>query len=228
MQTVIPAWNSKGNEGIKHRLLKSACLSYLETDTSEKQFEDGIADVLYGDTIIECLSNPTKADIALKLDQYKSRNLIIAVPSDTDPKLFEEFNAVVWFVNLTNGLVTEKRFKPSPASLLRMLFELSNRQGDEAVSGLSYIQPQPQKIVAKRRIYKVGRASKSKVLALPPTLKTGDTATMAIGRLLIMDPFGKTPEEELLELLEKVVEPAYWERVKKKDKDETEKATAKE
>jgi len=59
-------------------------------------------------------------------------------------------------------------------------------------------------VKGRRRIYKSGG---SKVMTLFRDLATGKEATVAANRLLIADPSGEIPEDELHDFLEKEVEP---------------------
>jgi len=124
MQTPLSVWHYGGNESLTHKLLKSACLLYLEAGSVEKSFENGIADVLHGGTVIECLSRPTQPLVLDKLKKYRSRRLIFAVPRDTPPKIFEGLGTTVWFVDLPSGTIIENKFKESPEYLLGMFMEL--------------------------------------------------------------------------------------------------------
>jgi len=66
----------------------------------------------------------------------------------------------------------------------------------------------------KRTILKIGKYSNA--ITIPSKLKTGDTATLAANRLIILDPRGEIPEDDLLEFLERFVEPNFWPWIKKK------------
>ena len=90
MQTALSVWKNRG-ESLTHRLLKSACLQHIGSGKVEEPFEDGIADVLYTDTVIECLSKPTLSMVLDKIKKYRSRYLIFIVPKNTPRDIFEGF-----------------------------------------------------------------------------------------------------------------------------------------
>lgn len=56
----------------------------------------------------------------------------------------------------------------------------------------------------------------SKALVLPAKLKTGKESTLAANRLILVDPRGEIDEEDLLEFLERYIEPKFWPWVKEK------------
>lgn len=64
-------------------------------------------------------------------------------------------------------------------------------------------------IRARRKVYRMGN---SKSLSIPPELVTGKEHTMAADRILIADPRGEIPEDELHDFLEEVVEPLFRQR----------------
>jgi len=64
----------------------------------------------------------------------------------------------------------------------------------------------------RRKVIKTGKYSKCVVI--PAQIKTGKTITMAGGRLILIDPRGEIPEDQLLDLLEKFVEPQVWRLLK--------------
>jgi hypothetical protein len=162
MQTVLSAWYNK-KEGLTHRLLKSTCLSYLKGGEAEVRFEDGIADILYNDTVIECLSKPTRSDIAYKIERYKSRKLIIAVPADTPEEIFEGFDVTVWFVDPYKGAIVEKRFKPSPEYLLGAFIKQVERTIRVAIAESRAKQCEAiadkEVVIARRKIWLQGEHS---------------------------------------------------------------------
>lgn len=60
----------------------------------------------------------------------------------------------------------------------------------------------------RRRLTKAGKYSK--VITLPAKLKMGEEVTLAADRLILVDPRGEIHESDLLEFLEKYVEPKFW------------------
>ena len=68
-------------------------------------------------------------------------------------------------------------------------------------------------IAKKRRNYRQGG---SVVLTLPEDMVKGELTTMAENRVILADSRGETPESDLLEFLEKVVEPRLWPWLSKK------------
>jgi len=124
MQTALSVWKNRG-ESLTHRLLKSACLQHIGSGKVEEPFEDGIADVLYTDTVIECLSKPTLSMVLDKIKKYRSRYLIFIVPKNTPRDIFEGLGTVVWFTDVYKGAITEERFEESPEHLLGLFMELN-------------------------------------------------------------------------------------------------------
>lgn len=53
-------------------------------------------------------------------------------------------------------------------------------------------------------------------LVIPAKLKTGKESTLAANRLMLVDPRGEIPEDDLLEFLEKYIEPEFWPWIAKK------------
>lgn len=47
----------------------------------------------------------------------------------------------------------------------------------------------------------------SRTLVIPAGLKTGNESTLAANRLMLVDPRGEISEDNLLEFLEKYIEP---------------------
>lgn len=66
-----------------------------------------------------------------------------------------------------------------------------------------------------RNVLKTGKYSKA--VTIPSKIKTGETATMAGNRLIIMDPRGEIHEDDLLEFLELHIEPNFWPWIKEKE-----------
>jgi hypothetical protein len=56
----------------------------------------------------------------------------------------------------------------------------------------------------------------STVLVLPAKLKKGKESTLAANRLILVDPRGEINEDDLLEFLERVVEPKLWPWIEQK------------
>ncbi|KXA89408.1 hypothetical protein AKJ57_05345 [candidate division MSBL1 archaeon SCGC-AAA259A05] len=66
-------------------------------------------------------------------------------------------------------------------------------------------------ISVRRRIRKAGSNRASSYINVPSPVKTGEEVTIAVDRILIADPLGKIPKEDLHEFMEEFVEPAFWE-----------------
>jgi hypothetical protein len=56
----------------------------------------------------------------------------------------------------------------------------------------------------------------SRALILPAILEKGVQSTFAGNRLMLVDPRGEISEEDLLEFLEKYIEPQFWPWIKEK------------
>lgn len=69
----------------------------------------------------------------------------------------------------------------------------------------------------RRRIIRTGRYSRA--ITIPAKLKIGEEATLAGDRILLIDPRGEIPEDELLEFLERIVEPELWMWLREREKD---------
>lgn len=65
-------------------------------------------------------------------------------------------------------------------------------------------------ICVRRKIRKAGTNKKSSYINVPSPVKTGKEATIAVDRILVADPRGKIPKEDLHEFMEEHVEPAFW------------------
>ena len=50
----------------------------------------------------------------------------------------------------------------------------------------------------------------SKGITLPALLTFGKTATLAANRIVVLDPRGEIPEDQLLKLLEEQIDPKLW------------------
>lgn len=62
-------------------------------------------------------------------------------------------------------------------------------------------------IKSRRRNYQLGG---SKALTYPSDVIVGEEASVAGNRLLLIDPRGEIDENDLLEFMEKYIEPAFW------------------
>lgn len=65
----------------------------------------------------------------------------------------------------------------------------------------------------------IARGPYSKALIIPAKLKTGEQSTLAANRLMLVDPRGEIPEDDLLEFLETYIEPEFWPWIAKKKKE---------
>jgi len=74
-------------------------------------------------------------------------------------------------------------------------------------------------LTAKRKVTTRGARGASKSIVIPSKLKTGTTATIAANRLMIVDPRGEIPEDQLLEFLEEHIEPKFWPWLKEKQEE---------
>jgi hypothetical protein len=72
-------------------------------------------------------------------------------------------------------------------------------------------------LATRRRVTARGAGGSSKSIVIPSKLKVGDTATIAANRLMIVDPRGEISEDDLLQFLEKFVEPQFWPWLKSKE-----------
>jgi len=66
----------------------------------------------------------------------------------------------------------------------------------------------------KRSNIKHGRYSR--VLVLPASIEMGEKSTLAANRLVLVDPRGEIHEDDLLQFLEKFVEPDFWNWIRNK------------
>lgn len=57
----------------------------------------------------------------------------------------------------------------------------------------------------------------STALILPANLEKGKESTLAANRLILVDPRGEITEDDLLEFLERYIEPAFWPWLKEKE-----------
>ena len=62
-------------------------------------------------------------------------------------------------------------------------------------------------IKGRRRNYQLGG---SKAVTYPSNVLVGEEASIAGNRLLLIDPRGEISEDDLLEFMEKHVEPVFW------------------
>lgn len=60
----------------------------------------------------------------------------------------------------------------------------------------------------KRKNIKTGKYSQAFII--PAGLKIGNSSTYAADRLIIIDPRGDIPAEQLLQFLEDHIEPGFW------------------
>jgi hypothetical protein len=65
-------------------------------------------------------------------------------------------------------------------------------------------------IATKRKVTLRGTRGASKSVVIPANIKTGQVATIAANRLVLLDPRGEIPEDDLLQFLENFVEPQFW------------------
>lgn len=72
-------------------------------------------------------------------------------------------------------------------------------------------------LATRRRVTPRGARGASRSIVIPSKLKTGQTATIAANRLMIVDPRGEISEDDLLQFLEKFVEPQFWPWLKSKE-----------
>ena len=70
----------------------------------------------------------------------------------------------------------------------------------------------------KERRSNIPHGRYSTALILPAYLKKGKESTLAANRLILVDPRGEIPEDDLLEFLEKYIEPEFWPWLKEKEK----------
>jgi len=71
-------------------------------------------------------------------------------------------------------------------------------------------------LATRRRVTPRGAQGASRSVVIPSKLKTGETATIAANRLMIIDPRGEINENDLLEFLETHIEPNFWPWLKQK------------
>lgn len=60
----------------------------------------------------------------------------------------------------------------------------------------------------KRRNHRIGKSSD--FLNIPKPIIAGVESTIAANRLILADPRGEIPEADLLEFMERYVEPVFW------------------
>jgi hypothetical protein len=56
----------------------------------------------------------------------------------------------------------------------------------------------------------------SAALVLPAKIERGEESTLAANRLILVDPRGEISETDLLEFLERCIEPQFWPWLKEK------------
>jgi len=76
-------------------------------------------------------------------------------------------------------------------------------------------------LATRRRVTPRGAKGASKSIVIPSKLKAGKVATIAANRLMLIDPRGEIHEDELLQFLEKFVEPDFWSWVKTKESEKS-------
>ena len=70
-------------------------------------------------------------------------------------------------------------------------------------------------ITARRSNVKHGKYSTA--LVLPANIEKGSESTLAANRLMLLDPRGEISARDLLEFLEKYIEPNFWPWVREKE-----------
>ncbi len=60
----------------------------------------------------------------------------------------------------------------------------------------------------RRRVVQVGN---SVAVTIPSSLEKGKEATLAANRIMVVDPMGEIPEDDLFQFLRDVIEPALYE-----------------
>lgn len=63
-------------------------------------------------------------------------------------------------------------------------------------------------ISVRRRNRKIGKHSD--YMNIPKPMEAGEESTIAVNRLILADPRGEIPERDLLEFMERYIEPAFW------------------
>ncbi len=63
-------------------------------------------------------------------------------------------------------------------------------------------------IAVRRKNRTVGKSSR--FLNIPSPVENGDESTIVADRIILADPRGEIPEQELKEFMEAHVEPAFW------------------
>lgn len=74
-----------------------------------------------------------------------------------------------------------------------------------------------KKLGIKDRRSNIPHGKYSKALVLPASIEKGDESTLAANRLMLVDPRGEISEVDLLEFLEKYIEPKFWSWIKEKE-----------
>ena len=72
-------------------------------------------------------------------------------------------------------------------------------------------------LAARRKVTVRGAGNASNSIVIPKNLKVGKFVTIAADRLMIVDPRGTIAEEDLLEFLERYVEPCLWPWLKERE-----------
>ena len=63
-------------------------------------------------------------------------------------------------------------------------------------------------IADRRKIHRTGNYTRA--VSLPASLRMGSEASIAANRLVLLDPRGEIPEDDLLDFLEEEIEPRLW------------------
>lgn len=63
-------------------------------------------------------------------------------------------------------------------------------------------------LATRRRNQKIGQSSNAMII--PSGLEVGDESSIAANRLILVDPRGEIPENELLKFLEENIEARFW------------------
>lgn len=63
-------------------------------------------------------------------------------------------------------------------------------------------------MMCRKKVIAAGKSSRT--IVIPAGIKTGETVTLAMSRLMLIDPKGEVPEDLLLEFLENNIEPIFW------------------
>jgi hypothetical protein len=100
----------------------------------------------------------------------------------------------------------------SPHSVCMAMYHLR----EKIKSLLHKITLSEECIVMKGRRSNIKWGIYSTAFVLPANLEKGSQSTLAANRLLLVDPRGEISENDLLEFLEKFIEPEFWPWLKEK------------